>query len=224
MNPRVIRQWKRPEPPRAFVRHREWSGEATRTDAVSVDSPPRWRYFGGMKASPRKKPIVRICACQLPCRVPRKRLTQLAAFVAKAEGARLAEVDVAIVDNASMTGLNRRFLNHRGSTDVLSFDLSDSPAAGISAEIVLCGDVAVRQGKLLGCSPQRELMLYLVHGLLHLMGYEDSSIRGSVKMGARQEELLREFLSQRRKRRISRRRFRPASQSSLHLTRTPRVG
>lgn len=170
-----------------------------------MDSLPRCRYFGGMKASPRKKPIVRICSSQLPCRVPRKRLSQLAAFAADAEGARLAEVDVAIVDGATISGLNRRFLHHRGTTDVLSFDLSDS-SGGISAEIVICGDLAVQQGKLLGCSPQRELMLYLVHGLLHLMGYEDSSIRGSVRMSARQDELLRAFLAQGRKGRLAPRR------------------
>lgn len=147
---------------------------------------------------------MRISSSQRACRVPRKKLAQLAAFVAKAEGARLAEVNVTVVDGGTISRLNRRYLHHGGTTDVLSFDLSDSPR-GISAEIILCGDVAVRQAKPLGCSPQRELMLYLVHGLLHLMGYDDSSVRGAAKMSARQDELVRLFLAGRGRKRASRR-------------------
>jgi len=145
-----------------------------------------------------------VTSLQQACRIPRKGLLELPAFVAAVEGFRLAEADIAVVDGAAITRLNRRFLRHAGDTDVLSFDLSES-AAGISAEIVICGDVAVRQARRLGCSPQREIMLYLIHGLLHLMGYEDSSVRGAAKMSARQEELLRRFLAKTRKKHTPRR-------------------
>jgi len=150
------------------------------------------------------KPVVHVSSSQRACRVPRKKLAQLAAFVAKAEGLRLAECGIAVVEGRTISRLNRHYLHRAGTTDVLSFDLSDSPG-GISAEIVLCGEAAVRQASLLGCSPQRELMLYLVHGLLHLMGYEDSSVRGAAKISARQEELLRLFLARATGKRTARR-------------------
>ena len=141
------------------------------------------------------KPEVIISSSQKALRVPRKRLVELIGFVAAREGARIAQVDLAVVDSGEIAGVNRRFLGHAGATDVISFDLSDRAGAGLSAQLVVCGDVAVRQARLRGLKAQHELMLYVIHGLLHLMGYEDNSIRGGAKMHARQEELLREFLT-----------------------------
>lgn len=126
-------------------------------------------------------------------RVPRKRLTELIGFVADREGADVAEVDVAVVDRAEMAGLNRRYLGRGGETDVLSFDLSDDARIGLVGQIVVCGDVAVEQADLHGAGAQRELMLYVVHGLLHLTGHDDATARGAARMHAREDELLAEF-------------------------------
>lgn len=146
-----------------------------------------------------KTPILRISSNQTALRAPRKRLAELVAFVARKEGARVAEVDLAFVAGREMAAMNRRYLNHAGSTDVLSFDLSEAGGEGIAAQIIICPDVAVRQAKALGVSPQRELVLYVVHGLLHLMGYDDVTIRGAAAMHAREDELLKEFLSRTRR-------------------------
>lgn len=151
-----------------------------------------------MKPRPGK-PTVLISSSQKAIRVPRKKLRELVQFVARSEGVRLAEIDIAVVDNRRIASLNRSYLGHAGATDVISFDLSDGTTAGISAQIVVCGDVAARQGALRGCGPQRELMLYVVHGLLHLMHYDDMNIRASVVMQARQEELLERFLKRSRR-------------------------
>ncbi len=131
--------------------------------------------------------------------MPRKKLTALVAFVAEREGAAIAEADIAVVAADEMAGLNRRYLQHAGATDVLSFDLSQGPTPGLCAQLIVCGDVAVAQGPLHGQRPQHELMLYVIHGLLHLMGYEDKTVRGAVRQRARQEELLAEFLASFRK-------------------------
>ena len=143
-------------------------------------------------------PVFRISSSQRAMRVPRKRLAELIAFVARQEGARLAEVDLAVVGSDDMADLNRRYHGRAGRTDVLSFDLSDAGRGGISAQIVVCGDVAAAEGARRGCGQQRELMLYVVHGLLHLMGYDDTTARGAAGMHARQEELLAAFLADRR--------------------------
>lgn len=147
------------------------------------------------KATKTNVPKVAISSTQKAIRVPRKRIVELVAFVAEIEGCRIGDVDIAVVDSAKMAELNRRYLRHAGTTDVLSFDLSESPKAGLSVQLIVCGDVARTEAAARGLKPARELMLYVVHGLLHMMGYEDQSVRGSVRMQARQEEILDQFLA-----------------------------
>ena len=136
---------------------------------------------------------VNISSSQTALRAPRKKITALVEFVASAESAQVDEVDIAIVTSRRIAALNRRYLRHAGSTDVLSFDLS-VPGGGTIAQVIVCGDVAVRQARARRIGPQRELMLYIVHGLLHVMGYDDTNPQAAEKMYARQEELLEAFL------------------------------
>jgi len=138
--------------------------------------------------------VVTVSSAQGALRVNRRRLGELVRFVARCQGAQLAAVDLAVVDESAMAELNRRYLGHAGATDVISFDLSDASQRGIAAQLVVCGDVAACQGPLHGLTPAEELMLYVVHGLLHLMGYDDQSVRGAARMRARQDEILAEFV------------------------------
>jgi len=130
-------------------------------------------------------------------RVPRKRIGELIAFVARAEGVKIGEIDVAVVGTGRMASMNRRYLHRRGATDVLSFDLSgpSGHGEGICGQIVVCGQVAARAGRSRGVGVQRELLLYVLHGVLHLAGYDDSSPAAATRMNARQEELLSNFLA-----------------------------
>jgi probable rRNA maturation factor len=146
-----------------------------------------------MSESP--EPKVTISSSQTALRVPRKRIEGLVAFVAREEAVRIAEVDLAVVDAEEIARLNRRWVGHRGETDVISFDLSDDEAAGaLSCQLIVCGDVAVRQAGHRGLKKTHELMLYVVHGLLHLTGWDDRDVRAAARMHARQEELMAKFL------------------------------
>ena len=136
---------------------------------------------------------INISSSQTALRTPRKKITALVEFVARAESARLEEVDIAIVASRRMAALNRHYLQHAGTTDVLSFDLS-IPGGGLVAQLIVCADVAVGEARSRRIGPQRELMLYIVHGLLHVMGYDDTNPQAAEKMYARQEELLEAFL------------------------------
>jgi probable rRNA maturation factor len=136
------------------------------------------------------KPIVTISSAQRAMRVPRKKIAALIAHAVAAEKARVAEVDVAVVAADEMASLNRRFLGHRGPTDVLSFDLSGPGEDALVAQIIVCGDVAVREARRRRLRPQRELLLYVLHGLLHLIGYDDTDADAAARMHAREEELL----------------------------------
>ena len=141
----------------------------------------------------RIAPVVNISSSQTAVRVPRKKIAALVEFVARSEGARVEEADIAVVTARELARLNRRYLNRCGATDVLSFDLSGPHGDRIVVQLVLCGDVAVREARLRGLGPQRELLLYVVHGLLHVLGHDDASAPPE-KMHAREEELLEAFL------------------------------
>jgi len=142
-------------------------------------------------------PVVRISSHQSALRVPRKRIAELIAFVVRRERAAVAEVNVAAVTGRRIAALNRRWLGRRGTTDVMSFDLSGPGEPGVVAEIIVCGDAAAREGRRRG-GVQRELLLYVAHGLLHLLGYDDTTPRAAARMHARQKELLEAFLRRQR--------------------------
>ena len=138
------------------------------------------------------RPTVEIVSSQEAVRVPRKRIADIVAKISRQEGVRLSHVEVAVVAGGEMAAMNRRHLHHAGATDVLSFDLSDDFTDGLVAQVVVCGDVAAREAPIHGHIAQRELLLYVIHGLLHLTGYDDTTPRLAARMHARAEELLAE--------------------------------
>ncbi len=125
--------------------------------------------------------------------VSASRLRRLVEFVAAAERRGIDAVDVAIVDADEIASLNRRYLGKDRETDVLSFDLSEAGSRGVSAQVIVCGDVAADEGPRHGLSAEDELMLYVIHGLLHLMGYDDADAEQAERMKTRQEQILAEF-------------------------------
>ncbi len=145
------------------------------------------------------KPEITISKRTKAVRVSQQRLRRLIEFVCDAEDRPIAAVDLAVVDQAEMRTLAGRYLGQAGVTDVLSFDLSDRRRPStrarqpIFAQIVACGDLAAREARLRRHSARRELMLYVVHGLLHLMGYKHATGRGAARMHAREDQLLTEF-------------------------------
>ncbi|MCK5113980.1 MAG: rRNA maturation RNase YbeY [Phycisphaerae bacterium] len=144
------------------------------------------------KKIPRKT-LLTIVSRSKAMRIPRKRISQLVDFVAAAEKVEFDEVDIAVVASREMSRMNRKFLNHSGATDVISFDLGE-PGENLTAELIVCSDVAVREAKKYAHTAQRELLLYVTHGLLHVIGYDDTTPAKAKKMHARQEQLLENFL------------------------------
>lgn len=133
-----------------------------------------------------------------------RRLARLARMVLVAEGAPPGEVGVVLTDDAGIQELNRRYLGHDYPTDVLSFGAQES--SGGQPQFVLpeegasyVGDVAIslerarEQAAAYGHDWTREVELLLVHGLLHLLGYDDGEDAARRRMAARQEALLASF-------------------------------
>lgn len=118
-------------------------------------------------------------------RVDPGRLRRETESLARAAGFR-GDLSLALVTDAEIEGLNRRFLGHEGPTDVITFPLD----AG-EAEIVVSVERAVAEAEDRGVEPLAELMLYVVHGILHLAGHDDADEASSRAMNERGLELLR---------------------------------
>ena len=140
-------------------------------------------------------PEITISNRQKTIAISASRLRRLVEFVAAAEGRGIDSVDVAIVDGDEIRSLNQQYLGRDEVTDVLSFDLSEAGSPALSAQIIVCGDVAAAEGPRHGLSGDDELMLYVIHGLLHLTGWDDADADQAERMKTRQEELLAKFVS-----------------------------
>ena len=93
----------------------------------------------------------------------------------------LGEISVLIVSDRRMASVHRRFMNESGPTDVITFQ---------HGEIFISADTAIRNARRFGNSLVRELRLYLVHGLLHLHGFEDRDAVSASKMRAAEKKVL----------------------------------
>jgi len=122
-------------------------------------------------------------------------LTGLVRAVCRRRAVSKAVVDVAIIGDQPMRRLNRRFTGRRGATDCLSFDLSDAqdPSDKRVFEIVVNGERALREAKARGHGPEAELALYVTHGLLHHLGFDDSTPAKARRMHRMEDQILQEL-------------------------------
>ncbi len=103
---------------------------------------------------------------------------------------------IVLADDAQMADLHQRYTGVAGTTDVLTFDHRDptaadeEPAGPLHADLVLGRDVAVREAQTRGHDARTELLLYAVHGVLHLLGEDDHDPDAYRQMHQREDELL----------------------------------
>jgi len=117
----------------------------------------------------------------------RRRLSQALSLV-KTD---LRELSVALVGDRRMSELHRRFMNLPGPTDVLTFEIEhDSRGRCIAGETILCVPEARRQARARGVELRHELLLYAIHGLLHLSGFDDRTAAGYRKMHRMEDRIL----------------------------------
>jgi probable rRNA maturation factor len=103
-----------------------------------------------------------------------------------------ARISLAVVDDPTIHRLNRQYLDHDCTTDVLSFNLDDS-AGGIEGEVIVSADTAAAAAPAFGWRPEDELLLYVIHGVLHLVGLRDGTRPQRQQMRRRERECLARF-------------------------------
>ena len=132
---------------------------------------------------------ISITNCQKTLPVDRQRVRRAVRAILKDARVTEARISVAVVDDPTIAGLHQQFLNDPEPTDVLSFLLEQAPPA-LEGEVVVSADTARTCGPRHGCSADEELLRYVVHGTLHLAGYEDSTPKKRAAMQRREEEYL----------------------------------
>ena len=141
---------------------------------------------------------------------------RLASAALESEGVRVgAEVSLLFVDELTISELNERFMHKQGPTDVLSFPIEDEdPTAGrfpdggttgptmgdaepeapvLLGDIVICPKVAAVNALEHGVSLEAETALLVVHGVLHLLGWDHQKDEEAERMEAREQQLLSKF-------------------------------
>ena len=139
-------------------------------------------------------------------KINRRLLKQITAALLADLKVEAAELGLHLVATPEIIRLNEQFLRHAGPTDVIAFDHSDSrrrtldpgpktpgPRRQLHGEIFICVDEAVLQARKFRVSWQSEITRYLVHGVLHLLGHDDSRPAERRKMKRAENRRLREL-------------------------------
>jgi probable rRNA maturation factor len=124
--------------------------------------------------------------------VDEDRLRSAVRMIMEDEAIETGSISIAVVGDSAIHSVNRRYLEHDYPTDVLSFVL-ERDRAEIEGEIIASADTAVANAQKFGWSAQDELLLYVIHGTLHLLGYDDHSDDDRAKMRARERHYLARF-------------------------------
>ncbi len=103
------------------------------------------------------------------------------------------EVRVRVVCDPEMAAAHLEYCEVEGTTDVLTFDMSEADDSGrpvLDVDILACIDEAERQGAARGHGRERELLLYIVHGVLHCLGHDDHDEAAAAAMHAEEDRVL----------------------------------
>lgn len=104
------------------------------------------------------------------------------------------DLTIHLVGEKKMTELNETILRHAGSTDVITLDYSiEAPGSMLAGEIFVCLGEALLQSKRFRATWQSELVRYIVHGVLHLLGHDDLKAAERAKMKREENRLVREL-------------------------------
>jgi probable rRNA maturation factor len=99
--------------------------------------------------------------------------------VLEKEGAQeKGEVNICFINDTLIRKLNKKYLKEDSFTDVLAFNIGNPNSKNeLCADILISADTAMRNAKIFKTTPAYELELYSIHGLLHLLGYDDHSLK-----------------------------------------------
>lgn len=108
------------------------------------------------------------------------------------EAVERAEISLAVVDDATIRRLNGEYLGRDETTDVLSF-LLERDEGSLEGEVIVSAETARSTAPRFGWTADDELLLYVIHGILHLVGYDDATAGQRARMRRREAAYLARF-------------------------------
>jgi probable rRNA maturation factor len=136
--------------------------------------------------------MIEIANQQTTLSLDEERLRRAAELVLADAGIREGNISLAVVDDPTIHELNRQYLNHDYPTDVLSFLLEEGDKS-LEGEVIVSADTAAASAGRYGWSAHDELLLYVLHGMLHLVGYDDLEPDERTEMRSRERAYLARF-------------------------------
>jgi len=133
--------------------------------------------------------VIHITNRQKTLPVDRRRMRQAVRAIVRDAGISEATISIAIVDDPTIVKLHQQFLDDPEPTDVLSFVLERSEQS-LEGEVVASADTARTCAPRYRSTPEEELLLYVIHGTLHLVGYDDTTPRQRAVMRKKEMEYL----------------------------------
>ena len=121
---------------------------------------------------------------------PRQKFNKLVKFICGRFGVSIAVINISITDNRQIRAFNKKFHHRNAVTDCLSFDLSHPADKCKTFDIIVNAQKAKSEAKKRGHPPQAELALYITHGLLHNLGFNDHSAKQAKLMHQTEDEIL----------------------------------
>jgi probable rRNA maturation factor len=152
-----------------------------------------WKPLAVSPDAPANLISITITSRQKSLSVDRRRMRNAVRAIVEDAGFVETQINVAVVDDATIAKLHQQFLGDPDPTDVLSFLLERS-AGALEGEVVVSAEMARACAPRYGCTAEEELLRYVIHGTLHLVGYDDIAPRKRATMRRKEREYLKGLL------------------------------
>ena len=129
--------------------------------------------------------------------IDRRGLRKLASIVWKAFRSEKCDVSLNFVPDQEIIEINKEYLNKDYATDVISFDLGETPETGQIADIYISPEVARQNAEHYRCDFSSELARVVIHGMLHVIGYEDTTDTERNEMRLLEDKFLEKYVVKR---------------------------
>lgn len=124
--------------------------------------------------------------------IEKKKLHQYVKFITQHLNLSIVSLEINFIDSESIKEINKKFLSHDYSTDIITFNYSDSQNT-IDGEIFISVDDAKENAKKFNVKFEEEIGRLVAHGILHLIGFDDTTPDKRKKMKNRENQLLKKY-------------------------------
>lgn len=144
------------------------------------------------KPAPSQTPQIEIAVRVRILPLGRPKIRRIVRMVWNREQGGPAQISIAVIGDRRMAKLTEQYVGRAYRTDVLAFELSDRDDEPFVGEVIVNSQLARQRAAELKIAPAAELALYLIHGLLHLLGHDDGADDDARKMHRRTAAYLKE--------------------------------